>query len=278
MIVRSANAGTHTTIGFSGVILNKAALLAVCVGGSAEGAYQLTDQSGNANHQIANPGASDGILVSTTGTLTSPVTVAGGTALPMLGIGSGNQAGATGVNPNYRTAAPMPVSFSATAKHFMIAVLKPTSGAGSGNFNHVAEYLHTGDSSSSSATTSVAHMYTDGSTTSGLYSTTGGGPDHSKITLSGGNTGLHLVASVYDGANSIMYADRVAGTTVAITTALGAGGAYCVGAHVGTPTLDVWNGFIAEMLIGQFTSTPAAFAAGDLVTMQNNMRTFYGTP
>ena len=277
MKARSNDTGSGTVIGFNGTIINTTALNALWSSGLAVGVNELFDQSGNGNHLFPQSGASDGILIGTGGSYTSPVTVAGGTSLPMLGFGAGNQSGSTGVNPNMVTTVPMPVSFSATAKNFMICVLKPTSGAGSGNFNHVAEYLHTGDSSSSSATTSVAHMYTDGSTTNGIYSTTGGGSDLSKITLSPAG-GLHLAASVYDGTDSIMYVDRVAGTSVAFTASLGSGGSYCVGAHVSNPTLDVWNGFIPEILIGQFTSTPAIFAAGDLVVIQNNMRTFYGTP
>lgn len=273
--VRSNQAGTQTTIGFVNSLLNTAALLAVCVGGQKEGVIELFDQSGNANHMAPQIGSADCVIVSTTGTFPFPVTVAGGGSLPMPGFGAGNNAGLSGSAPVMSTAAPMPVSFGAVSKHFMLCVMKGTSGSGDIH-GEVANFVHTGDTHSFNATTSCIHLQRNASATTGAYDSFNFNGFKALDTITESN--LHLSGSLFDGAHQTLYVDRVAGTGVANTQSLGAGGSYGMGATADSAAIDPWCGAIAEMIVGTFTNSAAAFVAGDWALMQNNLRTFYKTP
>ena len=276
MKVRSNEAGTQTNIGFVGRLLNTAALIAVCVGGEKEGVIQWNDQSGNANHLAPQSGAADSVICSTTGTLSFPVTVTGGSSMPMVGFGPGNQAGSTGVAPSMITPIPMPVSFGAVAKHFALVVYYDIKSGGAA-FGEICAYRHTGDANSFSTTTSAIHIQRDNSTTSGIY-TAAANSLHQAQSGTLAQNALHMLGSLYNSADTILYGDGSAGTGGAYTQTLGSGGSYSVGAANQATTTDNWNGWIAELIIGTFSNSAAAFEAGDWTTMLNNTAAFYPVP
>lgn len=275
MKVRSNEAGTQTTVGFSGGLLNVTTLLAACVATQKLGVIQWNDQSGNGNHMAPQSGAADCVIASTTGTLTHPTTVLGGASMPMIGFGAGNQSGGTGSAPNMSTAQPMPVSFGAVSQHFMLGVFIGTSGSGDAH-GEIANFVHTGDTNSFSATTSCIHLQRNNSSTSGAYCNFNYNGFKATQTITEGF--LHLGGSLFDGADMWVYADKSPGGSVANTQSLGSGGRYAIGACAGLASTDPWCGFIGEVVVGTFTNSASSFRSGDFLTMENNMRSFWKTP
>ena len=274
--------GAGTDIGFTSVgLLDTAALISFAAGaavglGSNGQLGWWYDQSGNGNNLSADHGFNvSGCQVTTgAGALNAPITVAGGTSMPMVTTGSTGVYGLGSIpgflSTQQLTSGIMATPFGAVKTWWCFTVVRLKSGSGS-TFGRIASFTASGQTTDS--TTGGSAFLLAGSNTSGAL-------ENFKASGSAVATGTSpvgsptLLGSVFTATTGQIYVDRATQTSGSNSASLGSTGIYDVGNYYTNGVAA--NGILAADFAEQICGT--VIAAGDLTLIQDNMRAFYETP
>lgn len=227
------------------------------------------DQSGNGNSLGRGNTNSRYCPVTTgAGALNAPITIAGGSSVPMLSLGyNGLSVANNGPFISTNPLGTMPVDYGTSAACWAFMMVRLASGVGD-VFGSLANFVHTGDIGPSAGAGSAEMMARDNSTTSGLMYAEKT-PTFATDTAPVGRS--TCLGSVFDGTNITLYVDGVAGTPVAYSGALAAGGNFASGdwANAGAFGTHSIGADIAELITG------TAIAAADIAGIPASMRAFF---